>query len=166
MPYAGKPMKVRVDLVDGKMKPKAITQMIEELDLSPLEPLNVCLTSAEVTFLLICDPEREMIYFGRLVGKTRISNTNSYFQNIYDNKERPYQAPTSLDHELAFIVANMAQVRPYDLVYDPFVGSASTLISCAHFKALTFGSDLDQRVIAGTSIGRKTYNEELSEKVI
>ena len=60
----------------------------------------------------------------------------------------------------------MAQVRPYDLVYDPFVGSASTLISCAHFKALPIGSDIDSRVIMGTGIGRKTHKLELSDQVI
>lgn len=71
-----------------------------------------------------------------------------------------------MDHELAFIAANMAQVKPYDSVYDPFVGSASTLISAAHFKALTFGSDLDIRVILGFAVGRKSYNKDLTSKVI
>ena len=57
----------------------------------------------------------------------------------------------------------MAQVKAYDFVYDPFVGSASTLISAAHFKAVTFGSDLDLRVISGAAIGRKAYDEQVTE---
>ena len=68
-----------------------------------------------------------------------------------------------MDHELAFIAVNMAQVREHDSVYDPFVGSASTLIAAAHFKAVTIGSDVDQRVISGSGVGRKTYDSELSD---
>lgn len=79
---------------------------------------------------------------------------------------RPYQAPTCLDHDLAFLAVNMAQVKQHDFVYDPFVGSASTLISAAHFGAVTFGSDLDLRVILGSSVGRKAYDPELTESVI
>ena len=59
-------------------------------------------------------------------------------------------------------MANMAQVGAYDFVYDPFVGSASTLISATHFGALTLGSDIDRRVIEGTAVGRKNYKEELT----
>lgn len=115
---------------------------------------------------MLHDSINEKYYFCRLVAKSQLSKKHRFFHSHYDNKERPYQAPTCLDHELAFIAANMAQVMPYDNVYDPFVGSASTLISAAHFNALTFGSDLDIRVILGFAVGRKSYNSELTSKVI
>ncbi len=91
------------------------------------------LKNAEITFYLIRDLAENLFYFGRLIAKTRVSQTKQYFHTKYDIVNRPYQAPTCLDHDLAFIVSNMAQVRPYDFVYDPFVGSASTLISATHF---------------------------------
>ena len=129
------------------MKSKAKIQLINQMDLHALEPLNVSLLDAEVTFYLIKDGAKDMFYFGRLIAKTRISRTKQYFQSAYDVSLRPYQAPTCLDHDLAFLAVNMAQVQAHDFVYDPFVGSASTLISAAHFKAVTFGSDLDLRVL-------------------
>ena len=156
-PYAGKRFKIRVDTVDKKMKPREKVHIIEQLDLHALEPLCVDLKNAEVTFYLIHDPINTTFFFGRLVAKTRASKTKQFFHTVYDNVNRPYQAPTCLDHELAFIVANMGQICLNDLVYDPFSGSASTLISSAHFGALTFGSDIDHRVINGTAVGRQNY---------
>lgn len=161
-PYAGKRFKVRVDAVDRRMKPRDKVKLIEKLDLTALEPLSIDLENAEVTFYLTHDGAQNKYFFGRLVAKTISSKTKQIFHLVYENVTRPYVAPTCLDHELAFILANMAQIGAYDFVYDPFVGSASTLISAAHFGALTLGSDIDKRVIEGTSVGRKNYNEELT----
>lgn len=46
------------------------------------------------------------------------------------------------------------------------MGSASTLISAAHFKGITFGSDLDERVIKGFAVGRKNYNNEVTDQIV
>ena len=90
-PWAGKKMKVRVDTIDKKMKSGQIIQIIEQLDLSALgEPLNVDLKNAEVSFYVVKDPLSGTMHFGRLVAKTRVSKTNTYFQNVYDNSLRPY----------------------------------------------------------------------------
>ena len=59
----------------------------------------------------------------------------------------------------------MAKVEEGSFVYDPFVGSASTSIACSYFGACTFGSDIDNRVLLGTSVGRATYDQELKESV-
>lgn len=48
-----------------------------------------------------------------------------------------------------------------DFVYDPFVGSGSIAIACAHFGGVVFGSDLDQRVLRGYAVGRKSYNKDV-----
>ena len=81
-------------------------------------------------------------------------------------EKRPYLGPTSTDHELAFLMANQAQVKPGDLVYDPFVGSGSIALACSHFGGVVFGSDLDQRVLRGYGVGRKTYNEEVVKQMV
>ncbi|KAJ1421539.1 S-adenosyl-L-methionine-dependent methyltransferase, partial [Ochromonadaceae sp. CCMP2298] len=60
-----------------------------------------------------------------------------------------YIGPTSLDHSLALIMANLTHVRRNSLVLDPFVGTASILVALAHFGALCYGTDIDVRVLKG-----------------
>jgi tRNA (guanine10-N2)-methyltransferase len=67
----------------------------------------------------------------------------------YDLKKREYLCSTSMTAELSFLVANFAHCRPGTLVLDPFCGSASLLISAAHFGSYTLGGDIDIRVIRG-----------------
>lgn len=38
-------------------------------------------------------------------------------------KKRKFIGNTSMDAQLSLIMANIAQVRPGDIVFDPFVGS-------------------------------------------
>ncbi|TAQ88513.1 hypothetical protein B7494_g3153 [Chlorociboria aeruginascens] len=72
----------------------------------------------------------------------------------YDLKKRNYISTTSMDAELALITANITLAAPGKLFYDPFVGTGSFPIACAHFGALAFGSDIDGRSIRGK--GAKT----------
>lgn len=56
-------------------------------------------------------------------------------------------------------------MSPGDLVYDPFVGSGSIALACSYFGAQVLGSDLDQRVLRGFGVGRKTYNKTVSKQM-
>jgi tRNA (guanine10-N2)-methyltransferase len=67
----------------------------------------------------------------------------------YSLKQRLYLGPTSLDDSLAFLLGNISSVRAGELVFDPFVGTASILVAMAHFGAVTAGSDIDPRVLRG-----------------
>ena len=67
----------------------------------------------------------------------------------YDLKRRIYLGPTSLDHELAFIMANLALIRSGMMVLDPFVGTGSILVALGHLGAMCFGTDIDLRVLQG-----------------
>lgn len=67
----------------------------------------------------------------------------------YDLKKRKYISTTSMDSELALITANITLAAPGKLFYDPFVGTGSFPVACAHFGALAFGSDIDGRNIRG-----------------
>ncbi|KAG9248392.1 S-adenosyl-L-methionine-dependent methyltransferase [Calycina marina] len=67
----------------------------------------------------------------------------------YDLKKRKYISTTSMDSELALVTANITLAAPGKLFYDPFVGTGSFPIACAHFGALAFGSDIDGRSIRG-----------------
>ncbi|KAI9819749.1 MAG: hypothetical protein M1826_001102 [Phylliscum demangeonii] len=69
----------------------------------------------------------------------------------YDLKKRGYISTTSMDSELALITANIALAGPNKIFYDPFVGTGSFPIACAHFGAATLGSDIDGRIVRGSS---------------
>ena len=76
-----------------------------------------------------------MAYFGLIVAcfkdleKSSTGKKQQTFYTRYDLKKRPYLGPTSTDHELAFLMANQAQITPGDLVYDPFVGTGSIAVA-------------------------------------
>jgi tRNA (guanine10-N2)-methyltransferase len=52
------------------------------------------------------------------------------------------------------MMCNQALVGPGSLIIDPFVGTGGLLIPPASKGAITFGSDLDIRVINGYAVGR------------
>jgi tRNA (guanine10-N2)-methyltransferase len=70
----------------------------------------------------------QLVIFGRCVGEAQRS-----LLHHYSLKKRALISNTSMDPELAFAMANQALVNPGSCVLDPFVGSGSLLISCAHF---------------------------------
>ena len=84
------------------------------------------------------------LYFGRLIAESGRRATAKYTL-----KKRNYIATTSMDAELSLVTANLALAAPGKLAYDPFVGTGSLPLACAHFGAHVFGSDLDGRSIRG-----------------
>ena len=89
-------------------------------------------------------PERmdDCLYFGRCLALPDRAGVHQY-----DNNVRPYIGPTSMDNEIAFLMNNYGLVGPGSVVYDPFVGTGSILVPAAHMGALTFGADIDIRVV-------------------
>ncbi|CAI4036202.1 hypothetical protein SMKI_15G0400 [Saccharomyces mikatae IFO 1815] len=84
------------------------------------------------------------IFFGR---KVQISNRSA--MEKYDLKKRPYKGTTSFEAELSLVSANIAQVKPGTVMYDPFAGTGSFLVAGGHFGSLVIGSDIDGRMIRG-----------------
>ncbi|CAI1702667.1 hypothetical protein SEUBUCD646_0O00390 [Saccharomyces eubayanus] len=84
------------------------------------------------------------IFFGRQV---QMSNRSA--MEKYDLKKRPYKGTTSFEAELSLVSANIAQVKPGTIMYDPFAGTGSFLVAGGHFGALVVGSDIDGRMIRG-----------------
>jgi tRNA (guanine10-N2)-methyltransferase len=83
-------------------------------------------------------------YFGRMVAEGRRDLVGKY-----DLKKRNYIGTTSLDAELSLLMANLARVRPADLVYDPYCGTAGTLVAAAAFGARVLGCDLNLPALRG-----------------
>jgi tRNA (guanine10-N2)-methyltransferase len=86
----------------------------------------------------------EKIYFGRHLAN---SSRDSILK--YDLKKREYISTTSMDSELSLVTANIALAGPGKLFYDPFAGTGSFPIACAHFGAVAWGSDIDGRSMRG-----------------
>lgn len=82
------------------------------------------------------------IFFGREVGAA-----DRKLLPTYQLKSRKYIGPTSMDAEIAFLMANQGLAQPGKLIYDPFVGTGSILVAAAHFGAMTMGADIDIRVV-------------------
>ncbi|KAH6609856.1 rna methylase family [Trichoderma cornu-damae] len=74
----------------------------------------------------------------------------------YDLKKRKYISTTSMDAELSLVTANIALAAPGKLFYDPFVGTGSFPIACAHFGAIGWGSDIDGRSMRGEGDKKKS----------
>ncbi|CAE7011782.1 hypothetical protein P3342_003492 [Pyrenophora teres f. teres] len=90
--------------------------------------------------------EPKYLYFGRFIADSCRNEAKKRF----DLKKRLYISTTSMDAELTLLTANIAQVAPGKLFYDPFMGTGGFPIACAHFGAVVFGSDIDGRTIRGT----------------
>jgi tRNA (guanine10-N2)-methyltransferase len=88
--------------------------------------------------------EPQSIYLGRYLGGSARDIITKY-----DLKKRKYISTTSMDAELALVTANITLAAPGKLFYDPFVGTGSFPVACAHFGALAYGSDIDGRSIRG-----------------
>lgn len=102
------------------------------------------------------DQTPQCIYFGREVGAGRAERARDLVGKG-DLKQRAYLGPTSLDNEIALLMASVAQIKPGSVVLDPFVGTGSILIACTQFGAFCFGTDIDIRILRGKK-GRNIYS--------
>lgn len=79
----------------------------------------------------------------------KVASGQGHIRATYSLKTRRYIGPTSMDAELAFVMANMARVRPGDLVNDPFCGTGGVLVACAALGAICIGSDINILALRG-----------------
>ena len=68
------------------------------------------------------------------------------FNSRYALTNRLMLGPTSTEHNLAFLMANMGQAHKDQILIDPFLGTGSILIACSHFEALCFGSEIGRNI--------------------
>lgn len=91
--------------------------------------------------------EKYGTYYGRLVA------TSSTWRNKFVLTDRPVLGPTSLDNDLAFMMANFAEMKKGTFVLDPFCGTGGLLIAataCGEIPQV--GTDIDIRVLSGDFI--------------
>ena len=153
------PLKFKVESIGRKIKPHERDQIINMYGCFGYDDKIIDLKDPKQIYCVVSNEPSNEYYFGVEVacmyGKT---GKLSYFSK-YDLKSRPYLGPTSTSHELAFLMANQAEIKEGDIVLDPFAGTGSILIACSALKGLCFGSDIDLRVLQGYSVGRKNEKE-------
>jgi len=157
--YRDTSFKINIDTFYGARNAKQKLELINSFSYLPLEG-RILLKSPDLELTIFEQwefdavpkniPNPIKIHFGRLIG-TGVRE----LVRKYDLKKRGYISTTSMDSELALITANIACAAPGRLFYDPFVGTGSFPIACAHFGALGFGSDIDGRSVRGEG-GKKS----------
>ncbi|RDL42284.1 tRNA guanosine-2'-O-methyltransferase [Venustampulla echinocandica] len=151
--YKDSSFKFTVDSFQGTRTMAEQRQLIEDFSFLAFEgPIRMkgadqhfCISEdwqRDVFPFTIKDPRK--IHLGRFLSEGQRDIIGKY-----DLKKRKYICTTSMDAELALITANITLAAPGKLFYDPFVGSGSFPVACAHFGALAFGSDIDGRSIRG-----------------
>lgn len=92
------------------------------------------------------------LWFGRQIN---ISARSRGVVEKYDIKKRPYFGTTSFDAELSLLTCNIGQVKKNELIYDPFVGTGSFLVTAAEFGGITIGSDIEFLTLKGKGPKRR-----------
>lgn len=123
----------------------------ERVDLKNPDLTLVIIDEHEVSFAQtgtrdeLIPADRKRTFYGRL-----IADADNEVRQRLNLKGRPVLGPTSLDNDLAFLMANVGEISEGDLVLDPFCGTGGLLLAAtACSKVPPVGSDIDIRVLKG-----------------
>ena len=161
--------KVHIESFNKKINGADKREKIESLSYLPIEgPVN--LSSPDVVFSYFefhgFDqnnlPDQPLkIMFGRLVGEGQRERIRKL-----DIKKRKFIGNTTMDPQLALLMANIGKVRLGSLVLDPFVGTGSLLLAAAEFGGYVVGSDIDYLTLHARTrpsrVGQKKRAEDES----
>ncbi|XP_013380652.1 tRNA (guanine(10)-N2)-methyltransferase homolog [Lingula anatina] len=134
---------------DFQTIPKRLQELAEHANLDLQGPVS--LSSPDVSFYFLeyygsqgTKPLAKKLYFG-----TWVADGQKHLVQRYDLKKRHYIGNTSMDARLSLLVSNLALAGPGSWVLDPFVGTGSLLVACAHYGAYVTGTDIDYKIIHG-----------------
>lgn len=146
--YITQSFKFDIESYQGKHTQEKQREIVDSFSFLDLQGI-VKMKKPDLQFKILEDwaedasaPKR--IFIGRL-----LEFGNRAIIDRYDVKKRHYIGNTTMDAELSLITANFAHAAPGKMIYDPFAGTGSFLITCSHFGAMTFGSDIDGRALRG-----------------
>ncbi|WFD33340.1 tRNA (guanine(10)-N(2))-methyltransferase [Malassezia cuniculi] len=118
------------------------------------------------------DPRLVQLFFGRKIKDRSGVVPARDLIDVLSLKKRSYIGNTSMESEMSIIMANMAHAGPSSFVYDPFAGTGSMLYACSIFGAMSFGSDIDGRMLRGreadgpTGIARSAKQYGLQGRIL
>ena len=160
-----KKFKFSIEGIGRKISMKEQLSIIEMFKKFSFNDEDVSLSNPERVFKVIEIKETMQVYAGLVVAsfkeheKSGKGMNDDTFYGKFNLKKRPYLGPTSTDHELAFLMANQAELSAGDFVYEPFVGTGSIAVALQYFQTIVTGCDLDMRVLKGYAVGGKTKNK-------
>jgi len=108
------------------------------------DPKNIFWIIEQYQLCSTGEMKADFIFFAR-----EIALGNRDLIHKFTLKKRKYLGTTSMDSELSLLSSNQALAREGSIVYDPFVGTGSFLITSAHFGSLVIGGDIDILVLHG-----------------
>ena len=145
---------IRVSSFAKKLNKDYITDVISKLEALEIGG-RVCLTNPDLTIQVIedygDDPKLKPVKPKRIYIGSLMAEGQRKLLTHYSLERRYYIGNTSMDPEISFLMGNLAKVKRGDFVIDPFVGTGSILISCAHLGAYVMGTDIDRRILHGWS---------------
>lgn len=169
--YSNCSFKIDIESYGKKISLASKVERIEKFDFLPFRG-QIQLNNPDETFYY-------MEYFGldsnnipdqpyQIIFGRWIADSNRKLISKFSLKKRKFIANTSMDPTLAFLMNNIAKVSDNDIVYDPFVGSGSLLVSAAYFGAYVCGTDIDYLLLHGlakpSKIGMKKREKDESVK--
>ncbi|RDD44719.1 tRNA (guanine(10)-N2)-methyltransferase-like protein [Trichoplax sp. H2] len=154
---------IRIESFNKKVPFSQQKDLLMKLDFLPFGG-SVKLKQPDFTFYLLqdfgddCNQPREQpsrLFFGRLVSivvfttLSLVSANEIYYETIKLLKENILVTHLCLQNYASLWRIKLWQVRPGSLIYDPFVGTGSITLACAHFGAFTLGADIDPNILHG-----------------
>ncbi|XP_017847458.1 tRNA (guanine(10)-N2)-methyltransferase homolog isoform X2 [Drosophila busckii] len=144
--FKAETFKVTVETYNKHFSQKEKVAKIESMDYLPIEgDVNLKNPTVEWWYLEFygLDPTAvpataDDIIFGRVLAQGQ-----RHLIKELSLKTRKFIGNTSMDAQLSLLMANQAKVCDGDLVFDPFVGTGSLLVSAAKFGGYVLGSDID-----------------------
>lgn len=135
-----------------KVTQESKTEKIESMDFLPFDGPIIMKNPDNIFYLveyyglgLSNKPTEPLkIFFGKW-----LSNGNRKAYEDFSLKTRKFISNTSMDPLFSIMMANLALVKPNDIIVDPFVGSGSILIGAANMGAYVLGTDIDFLLLHG-----------------
>ncbi|XP_021957972.1 tRNA (guanine(10)-N2)-methyltransferase homolog [Folsomia candida] len=159
-PYVNNTFQIRVETYGKTMQHAEKIQFIDTLDYLPMEG-KVDLKNPECSLHLIMyygldanriPEEPYHWYFGRWImnGQRKLASKTSL-------KTRKFIGNTSMDPLLSLLMVNLAAIKEYDIILDPFVGTGSILVAAAAIGGQVLGSDIDYLMLHGKTKPTKAF---------
>ena len=149
-----KTFKYDFDIRNSKIKKETQEKILSQIHSKYPFKAKVDLKNPERIFIIFQSYTKDFKLKKTIFGKQIYGkNEEMRYYTKYDLIHRKYLGPTSTDHILSFLMSNLAQIKQYQNIIDPFVGTGSLLIPPSVFGANCFGCDLDVRVLKGYSVG-------------
>lgn len=154
-----KAMRFEFETFGGTRGRNSQVEIIRQFDYMELNgPVDI--ENPEIRFTIAEEYNRGELEPKRIWFATFVAQSSRFANELYSLKRRNYIGTTSFDAQLAFVTCNFAQVRPYDLVYDPFAGTGSFTVAAAYLGCLVIGADIDIRAIRGQHLNHAQYGTE------